>query len=227
MLVLLGVFTTAAVSASAEPLPAYGGLLDFPTIHGPSDPEEYSWQVDLHEGQELKAIDDQRAEVYFEDGTASMSIDAESARDADGSAVPTSLRVSEGDVVTLTVDHRDGDPAAGGAPFDYPINAGPSFEVGFSSVIFIGPKDEAELQRERERIAMEEREAAERGAGRSCVVPRLKGQPLKVDRRKLREAGCRLGDVRGARSKSARVVRQYARPGTVLGLDADVGVKLG
>lgn len=221
--VLLGVFVAGPASASADPLPAYTGLLDFPAIHGPADPEEYSWRVNLHEGQELKAVDDQHAAVYSEDGTAVMSIGPGPARDANGSAVPTSLSLSESDIVTLEVHHRDGDPAAGGAPFDYPITPGPSFEVGFSSATFIAPNDEAQLQRERDRVAREEREAAER----SCVVPRLKGHSLRVDRRKLREAGCRLGEVRGARAPSAKVVRQSPGPGVVLGAGAEVSVKLG
>lgn len=224
---LLGVLAAGPASASAEPLPVYSGLLSFPTIKAPTDPEEYSWKVTLQPGQELKAVDDRHAEVYFEDGHPLFGIEAAPARDADGTAVPTTIGVSEGDVVTLVVHHRPGDPAADGALFDYPITEGPAFEAGFSSVIVIGPKDEAELREERERIEREAREAAEGGAGRSCIVPRLKSQPLKVGRKKLREAGCRLGDVRGTRSKSARVVRQHPRPGTVLGLGAEVGVKLG
>jgi hypothetical protein len=159
-----------------------------------------------------------------------FGITAELARDATGSAVPTSLEVSAGNVVTLIVHHRAGNPAAGGAPFVYPISSGPAFEVGFSSVIVTGPKDEKELREDRERIAREEREAregAEPGPVRNCLVPRLKGRSLKVDRRKLREAGCRLGEVRGTRSKTAKVVKQNPGPGTTLAPDAEVGVKLG
>jgi hypothetical protein len=207
--VLLGALLAGPAAASADPLPAYAGM-SFPTIHGPADPEEYSWRVNLQQGQELKAIDDQQAVVDY-NGIVMTHINAGPARDANGSAVPTSLSVSEADILTLEVHHRAGDPAAGGAPFDYPINAGQSFEVGFSSVIVIDPKEEAPV--------------AEGNAG--CVVPRLKGHSLRVDRRKLREAGCRLGEVRGARSRSAKVVKQYPRPGTMLGLDAEVSVRLG
>lgn len=211
-LVLLVVLATGVSSASAQPpLPVYEGGF-FPTIHGPADPEEYQWEVHLHPGQELHQIDDQNAAIYFEDETVMGVLSAAPARDARGTAVPTSLSVSAGNVVTLTVHHRDGDPANDGVPFVYPVTEGSAFEVGYSSVTVVEPPSAA--------LAPPE-------PAPSCVVPRLKGQSLKVDRRKLREAGCRLGDVRGVRSKSARVVRQYPGPGTVLGRDAEVGVKLG
>jgi hypothetical protein len=228
---LIGVFAVGPASAPAEPLlPIYSGLLDFSTIKGPSDPEEYSWKVKLVEGQELKAVDDQLAEVYFEDGTPMMKIEARPAHDADGASVPTSLRISEGDIVTLIVHHRDGNPAAEGAPFAYPILGGKGWEVGPSVVIVVGPKDEQELREERERVAREEWEAAqvaERGPTRDCLVPRLKGESLKTGRRKLRRAGCRLGEVRGPGSKTAKVVKQNPKAGATLAAGAEVGVKIG
>jgi hypothetical protein len=205
--------------------PTYDGLLSFRTIMGPADPEGSSWRVELQPGQELRAIDDQHAEVYYEDGHMAMSLQAEPAHDAHGAAVPTSVTVSDGDVVTLTVHHRAGDPAAGGAPFAYPITPGPSFEVGYSTVIVTGPDDEQKLREERERIA---REAATTGRDpvRVCVVPALKGRSLNADRKRLREAGCRLGDLRGRRSSTAKVVRQFPIPGTTRPAGAEVAVKL-
>lgn len=210
ILALLGILAAGPPSASAEPLPAYDGGY-FPTINGPADPEEYSWQVELHDGQELRQIDDQRAAIYFEDETVMWVITAAPARDAWGTAVPTNLAVSEGNVVALTVHHREGNPAKDGVPFVYPVTYGSAFEVGYSSVTFIPPPVEPA--------------PAEPPPG--CVVPSLKGKSLKADRRQLREAGCRLGEVRGAHSKAARVVSQRPRPGTVLEPDAEVGVKLG
>jgi hypothetical protein len=233
IVVLAAVAFAGQASATAEPLlPVYAGLLGFPTIKGPADSERYSWRVELWPGQELKAIDGQHAEVYYEDGHEAFGITAEPAHDASGATVPTDIEISEGDIVTLTVHHRDGNPAADGAPFTYPINSGYGWETGYSTVIVTGPKDEQELREERERIAREReaREATERAKGAStlaCVVPRLKGGSLKADRLKLLEAGCSLGEVRGIRSKSAKVVRQYPRPGTARAVGAEVAVKLG
>jgi hypothetical protein len=127
----------------------------FPDIHGPGDAEEYSWEVTLGEGQSLKSVDSQEAEVVDEDGTVAIHIQAESAHDADGTAVPTSLSVPAGNVLTLTVHHRAGNPTAGGAPFAYPVTAGPAFQIDKGTVIVQGPADERELQEARERIERE------------------------------------------------------------------------
>ena len=70
--------------------------------------------------------------------------------------MPTSLSVSEEKIVTLTVHHREGNPAAGGAPFDYPVIAGAGWEGGTEPVIVKGPPDEQEIK---------EREAGERATG--------------------------------------------------------------
>jgi hypothetical protein len=61
--VLLGALAIGSASASAA-LPPYEGDMSFPTIHGPSDPEEYSWEVSLAPGASLKLIDEQHAQVY-------------------------------------------------------------------------------------------------------------------------------------------------------------------
>ena len=60
----------------------------------------------------------------------------------------------------------------------------------------------------------------------ACVVPRLTGKKLKADRKKLRKAGCKLGNVRGEKSKAAKVVKQFRKPGTILPAGAKVGVKV-
>jgi hypothetical protein len=215
LLLWLGVFAIGAGPASAQSsaLPSFGGLLDFQTIHGPSDPEEYSWQVDLQAEQELRAVDDQHAAIYFTgDETIIGYITAESARDASGSSVPTSLAVTDPNIVTLTVHHQAGNPAKGGAPFNYPITPGPPFEVGFSSVQVVMPPAEPGPQTT---------------SPRSCIVPSLTGKSLKADRRRLVSVGCMLGKVRGERSRAARVIKQDVEPGTVLALGARVSVKLG
>jgi hypothetical protein len=133
--------------------------MGFPMINGPADPEEFSWEVVLDEGQELESIDDQHAQVYYTEGHhPAFGISAVAAHDADGSSVPTSLSVSGGDVITLTVHHRAGDPAKGGAPFDYPIIAGSGWEGGFQTVVVSGPPDEQELREQREERERRERQ---------------------------------------------------------------------
>ena len=213
---LLGTVAIGSAPAVADPpLPSFNGGMSFPDIHGPSDPEEFSWEVHLHDGQELVAIDDRHAQIFYEHVVAQGQIEAAPAHDADGSAVPTSLIVSDGNVLTLVVHHRAGDPAADGAPFAYPISAGGSFEVGLSTVTVSFPSPE--IQPENNDIS----------SPVGCLVPKLTGKSLKTSRRKLKEAGCKLGNVRGRRSKTAKVVKQNLRPGTAVPVGTEVGVKLG
>jgi hypothetical protein len=62
---------------------------------------------------------------------------------------------------------------------------------------------------------------------RSCVVPKLKGRKLKVAKRKLKKANCKLGKVRGHKSKQAKVKKQSAKPGKLLPPGSKVNVKVG
>jgi len=218
VLFLLGPFMIGATSATAdEPLkpPSYDGGMTFEAIHGPADPEEYSWTVELGEEQVLRLIDDQHAAVYYSDRQAAFSITAEQAHDANGSSVPTTLAVSDGDVVTLIVHHRAGNPAAGGAPFVYPIVGGPGWEGGFHTYYVPMPPYEPVSG-----------DSSTPAVTPGCVVPRLTGGSVKASRLKLRAAGCGLGEIRGARSKTAKVVRQYPAPGTARAAGAEVAVKL-
>jgi hypothetical protein len=229
--VLLGALAIGSASASAV-LPPYEGDVSFPTIHGPSDPEEFSWEVILAEGAYLESVDDQTAEAYYANGHPAFGITAEPAHDAVGTTVPTSLEVSEGNIVTLVVHHRAGNPAAGGAPFAYPILAGAGWEGGSFINPVAGPKDESELREERERIARE-KQAAEQGTAKTpgnCIVPRLKSESLKAAKHRLRAAGCKIGAVRKRRNVTAMtgaVVKQSPRPGGVLAPGATVTVLLG
>ena len=61
----------------------------------------------------------------------------------------------------------------------------------------------------------------------ACVVPNLKGHKLKADRKRLKKAGCKLGKVKGHKSKSAKVKKQGVKPGTVLPLGSEVNVEAG
>lgn len=176
----LGLLAVGSASASAESaaLPAFGGIMSFGAIHGPSDPEEFSWEVTVPEEQELVYIDEQHAAFYYTEGQHQAgSITATPAHDGDGSSVPTSLRISEGDILTLIVHHRAGNPAAGGAPFVYPITQGVGWEGGFQTEVVIGPPDEMELREERERIQREEWEVIRRAGRRDAPLPRVATSP--------------------------------------------------
>jgi hypothetical protein len=189
----------------------------------------------LDEGQELEQIDEQHAAVYYTEGHHhALDIYAEPAHDAVGSTVPTSLTVTEGDVLTLIVHHRAGNPAAGGAAFVYPISAGDGWEGGFSTIIIQGPKDELELQEERELREERERLARERESNAipsaGCLVPKLKGLTLKRSKERLRNAGCRIGEVRKAddvRATAGKVVRQDPKPGRAMVAGTWVDIRLG
>lgn len=228
-LVLASAAVIAPTTALGEPPPPYDGLLAFPAIHGPSDPEEYSWTVELQSEQELDLIDEQHAAIFFEDlAQPAAVIPAPPAHDANGATAPTSLAISEGDVVTLTVHHRAGNVAAGGAPFAYPISWGMGWGGGFHTVITVGPKDEAELREERERIERE-RFAIGLPGSKRCFVPKLDGMTLKRSKQRLKDSGCEIGKVtklKGATARTGRTVRQSPEPGRELKAGAAVNVTL-
>jgi hypothetical protein len=197
----------------------YNGLMSFGVLHGPEDPEEFSWEVNLGETEALRAIDDQTAEVYYTDPEHhAFSIVAELAHDAEGKAVPTTLAVTQPNIITLTVHHRDGNPAAGGTPFDYPVLPGEGWEGGFQPVQILGPPDESSLS-----PVPPPGELALPGA--LCVVPDLGGRTLRSSRRLLHHAHCRLGEVRGEQVRAAHVVTQYRQIGRSLPLWTEVDVK--
>jgi hypothetical protein len=58
-----------------------------------------------------------------------------------------------------------------------------------------------------------------------CVVPKVKGKKLKRAKKRLRNADCRLGKVKG--EKGGKVKKQKPKPGTVLPVDSKVKVTLG
>jgi hypothetical protein len=118
-------------SAASAAVPGCGeGGIYFPTITGPSAPEEYPCEVTLGEEQELREVDNQHVAVYS-DGMPAFILTAEAAHDAEGAAVPTSLEKTGRAEVTITVHYLAGNPAAGGAPFAYPITGGTGWEGGF------------------------------------------------------------------------------------------------
>jgi hypothetical protein len=177
-------------------------------------------------------LDDQTAQVYWVPGhEPAFTINATLAHDAIGTNVPTTLAVSEGDVITLTVHHRDGNPLAGGAPFAYPIIAGAGWEGGFQTFVVTGPPDEAELRALQELHEREAWEAASRQEeAEACIVPKLKGKSLKAAKTQLRLAHCRPGTFsakHGKRLGSAKVIREHPRSGAVLSPSSAVDLTLG
>lgn len=197
---LLALVIAMAFPAAAAALPSYEGGQMFPIIHGAVDPEEYSWEVELGDEQELEQVDDQLAVVKSKTGAVAWSINATPAHDAEGAAVPTALAVTQPNIVTLTVHHVD-------AGFRYPISAGEGYETGFATVTVVMPPGE------------------QPPAEPTCTVPDLGGRTLRASRKLLHRAGCKLGRVRGERNREARVVRQYRLAGKSLPAWTAVDVK--
>jgi hypothetical protein len=203
-------------------LPVYDGTMVFPAIQSPSDPEDYSWEVELAEDQGMELVNETTIGVfYLEDHHPAFSISAEAAHDADGTSVPTSLSVAAANVFTLTVHHRAGNPAAGGAPFVYPVTAGAGFQNGSQPVVIEMPPTEREERDARGR----------RRRSQACVVPRLEGDSLSAARKQLRRNRCTVGTVRKARQadrrKSGKVIAQSPRPGAIRKHGAAVDLTIG
>lgn len=220
---VLGVLMLASASAAADSFPLYNGAMTFPSIPGPSGPTEFSWEVNLSDDQALEQLDERHAQVYYVDGHhPAFAIAAISAHDADGASVPTTLSVSAGNVITLFVHHQAGNPAAGGASFVYPISAGGGWIVldqgGFIPYLIEMPPPESRPL---------EYQAAPPVV---CVVPTLKGRTLRRAKGRLRNAGCRIGDVRkplGIARGTGRVARQSPAPGRSFPAGSAVDVTLG
>lgn len=58
-----------------------------------------------------------------------------------------------------------------------------------------------------------------------CRVPKLKGKKLPAAKKKLKSAGCKLGNVKGPKGKKAKVTSQKQKPGAVFPPGGKVGVK--
>jgi len=123
---LVGAAPAAAETGDAAPIRNLdeGGFI-LPTITGPEAPDEYPFRVTLGEEQRLEQATPTEVQVRYGTGQLAFTLTANPASDAVGSAVPTTLTLTGPDTVTWTVtwtvSHRAGNPAAGGAPFVYPI----------------------------------------------------------------------------------------------------------
>ena len=87
------------------------------------------------------------AVYYTEDERLAFTINAGLAHDAEGSNVPTSLGVSEGNILTLTVHHRAGNPAASGAPFVYRSRREPAGKAAFRPKSSSAPKTRCNFEK--------------------------------------------------------------------------------
>jgi hypothetical protein len=193
--------------ATAVALPVFDGGQGFSAIEGPEGPEEYAWEVKLGPEEELRQVDDSHVGVFWGDGTQAMMITASAAHDAEGATVPTTLTLTEPNVITLTVHHRAGNPAAEGAPFRYPVTQGIGWEGGFQTeVVAVIPSEQLSPEP-------------------TCVVPDLTNRTLRASRKILHASHCRLGRVRGERNRAVHVVEQYRQVGKVLPVWTRIDVK--
>jgi hypothetical protein len=212
----------AAEAGNTAPIrPVTEGGLRIPDIFGPEAPEEYPvlYKNVIH-GVVFHQVDEQTIAVeYLERNQPDSSIKAKPAYAKDATVVPTAIRLSEseeGPIITMIVRHRAGNPAAGGAPYLYPITGGPE---STTSGFFVGAVETTEPQ-----------PAETTAPVTSCKVPALRGLSVKVAKARLRAAHCSLGQVRvpaGVKAAKAEVVKQFRAAGTKLAAGAPVSVKLG
>jgi sugar lactone lactonase YvrE len=137
--------------------PVFNGIMNFESIRSNTAPQTFSWEVALWPGQILKSIDATHLGVFYEDGSMALVIAAEGAHDAVGTAVPTSIAISGGNVVTLTVSHQQG-------TYVYPVTAGSGWLGGTTTQYVSRPlteKETEEREAARERAEIEAQQSAE------------------------------------------------------------------
>jgi hypothetical protein len=191
----------------------------FPTITSAAAPEEYEQPIQL-EGlgptHTIVQVNPEEVVVNDSEGNPVEWFYLDAAHDADGATVPTSLRV-EGDAIILTVHHREGNPAAGFAPFAYPIAEGAGWAGGFRTISFEMNEPQAPTN-----------DPAPAPAP-TCTVPSLRGLRLRAAKARLRAADCTVGKVRlapTATEAKGKVVKQFEPAGTQLAPGAPVAVRL-
>lgn len=223
---VLGVTSACAETGGGGTLPTYEGT-QFPVIYSAADPEAYSWRVELGPRQSLRWVSETEAVVEYPDGTVAFTIHPEKAHDFEGTNVPTTLEVSEGEVLTVTVHHREGS-------YVYPVTAGEGWTATYKEPVIVkGPPDEKELEEARRRTEEANLAAVIAPVGVptvSCEVPAIQGFSLKAAKARLRAAHCSIGRVHlatGAGAGKGTVVKQFRAAGTELGAGAPVAVKLG
>jgi hypothetical protein len=195
------------------------GGYDFGRIAGLEAPERYPFRVSLGEEQFLQQLSPTEVQVFYAGHLPAFKIDALKAHAADGANVPTTLEQTGRDVVTLVVHHRAGNPAAGGAPFEYPIVGGEGWEGGFQTIVVQMNNPNGEPA-----------QSPTDQPSSSCIVPSLRGLDLRAAKVRLRAAHCATGKVHRADGVGAAkgiVVKQFHAAGAELVAGAPIAVKLG
>jgi len=223
----VAVAPAAADSAGGGELPVFS-TNSYPTIESASDPETYSWRVELEAGETLTLASEREAVVERPEGS-DEAIWAPMARDRGGELVRTTLAVLEGDVLTLTVHHHE-------AEYEYPITVEAPWLVIGEGTIVPAPLLIGEIEAIDNRI----RDANPAAVIPSfqpnftpqpgCRVPKLAGLSRRAAVAKLGAAHCTLGAVRlaaGTAAAKGKVVKQFRAAGTELAAGAPVAVKLG
>ena len=178
----------------------------------------------------LEQVSATQVEAYYAGHLPAFEITANEAHDADGATVPTTLELTGREVVTLTVHHREGNPAAAWAPFAYPIIGGPGWPGGFRTIVVPLENPFAIAEAERKIIEANPPAPTEPLPVITCKVPTLRGYSLRGAKNRLRAAHCGIGAVRlaaGATAGKGKVVKQFHPAGTELAAGAPVAVKLG
>jgi hypothetical protein len=228
---LVASLAVAVGPAAAEEAPSF---LGFQPITSASAPEEYSWRINLQPGETLAQRNDTDVAIRDGIGTVRADIVAVPARDANGAAVPVTLRIDPENVLTELVHYLPGDPLSGGASFAYPITAGESFTTGAVSVSALLPP--GSLAAAARAIIEANQPAAippfepNFTPAPGCRVPKLAGLSRRAAVAKLRAAHCTVGKVHlaaGATAGKGKVVKQFHPAGTELAAGAPVAVKLG
>jgi PASTA domain len=222
----------SAAAESPDSAPVRGvsdGGFGFSEITGPEAPEEYPILMELGPRQELRQQSDTQVGIYFkEDGVLAFSVESPGAHDAEGATVPTTLEKTGEDEITMTFHFRAGNPAAGGAPFVYPITTGAGWPGGWHGFSFLIP---GEFERSEQQIIEANPPApTEPAPVITCKVPTLHGYSLRGAKNRLRAAHCGIGAVHlaaGATGGKGKVVKQFHAAGTELAAGAPVAVKLG
>jgi hypothetical protein len=135
------VLPSTGVAADTVVRPEYNGLHMFTTVREVAAPVDFGWHVSLNPGQYLVQANSTQIEVRSKTGAVAWLISAESAHDATGKAVETTLSVDGSSDFTLTVNHRL--PGV-----TYPVSAGSSYETGYATVVVTEPSREEEAAEE-------------------------------------------------------------------------------
>jgi sugar lactone lactonase YvrE len=200
---------TAAVTANLNPhvdlltRPLYEGSMSFAMIRDSLGPESFSWTVRLGFDQVLQQVDDTHAVVMYEEGAPAFTITAQPAHDAVGTAVPTSLLVTDGNTITYKVHHRA--PGPTGAPFVYPVVGGAGWQGGFMSTQGEWIVPEEATQQEEESGEYSELGSRVRIYGFGTPLPEAKlstdelnpGEPNEPMRKKFRFTYCHPNNYPG------------------------------